>query len=233
MISNRLAPALVSALVLSVSLAVPAHAASPVSGGVTAPGQTTATGLSLDAGAAFVGRLARFTGTVPESTAGSAVQIQRLTGADQWTTIASTTSDADGTYTATWQTQRAGAFTVRAVVGGAAQASSSDDLPSGDGVDRLLVYRSAISTWYGSALYGKKTACGETLSATLVGVANKTLPCGTRVAFYYKGRRVVAPVVDRGPYAGNRSFDLTYAAAKTLGMLSDGVGRVGWLSLGR
>lgn len=226
---KRLASVLACALALSAALALPASGA-PISGGVSAPeGSEHSGGLTLDASHAFVGRSARFTGTVPEADAGRSVLIQRRTG-DGWETIATTNSERDGTFTASWQAERPGAYTVRAVLGSARVAEGESASPS---VDRLIVYRTAKATWYGSAMYGRTTACGQTLSSTLVGTAHKTLPCGTRVAFYYKGRRVVAPVVDRGPYAGDRAFDLTYAAARRIGMISDGVGVVGYLSLGR
>lgn len=235
MTSKRLAPVLACALTLSAASAsaLPASAAGPASGGLSAPAADD--GLSLDAGSAFAGRDARLSGTVPERDAGRPVTIQRRDGQGAWTTIATTTAHSDGTFATTWTTERAGAFTVRAVPGGAAAVRAAQDEPAAGepGTDRLLVYRTALSTWYGSAMYGRRTACGQTLSASLIGVAHKTLPCGTRIAFYYHGRTVVAPVIDRGPYAGNRSFDLTYAAAKRLDMLADGVGRVGWVSLGR
>jgi hypothetical protein len=73
------------------------------------------------------------------------------------------------------------------------------------------------ATWYGPGFYGHRTACGQTLTTTIVGVANKTLPCGTKVTFGYHGRFIVARVIDRGPYTSGNSWDLTSAAAKKLG----------------
>jgi rare lipoprotein A (peptidoglycan hydrolase) len=49
-------------------------------------------------------------------------------------------------------------------------------------------------------------------------VAHKRLRCGTRVAIAYRGKTVVVPVIDRGPFARGIEFDLTYATAKRLGM---------------
>jgi rare lipoprotein A len=54
------------------------------------------------------------------------------------------------------------------------------------------------------------------MSRTLLGVAHKTLPCGTQVAVLYKGRRITVPVVDRGPFSSRRRWDLTAATAKAL-----------------
>jgi rare lipoprotein A (peptidoglycan hydrolase) len=80
----------------------------------------------------------------------------------------------------------------------------------------------AGATWYGPGFYGNRTACGKVLRTTTIGVAHKSLPCGTKVTFAYHGRYVVAPVIDRGPYSGGYSFDLTGAAAEALGFDSSG-----------
>ena len=77
-------------------------------------------------------------------------------------------------------------------------------------------------TWYGPGWYGRRTACGQKLTSTLMGTAHKTLPCGTVVHFRYKGRRATARVVDRGPYARGVEFDLTWAVARRLGVISIG-----------
>jgi rare lipoprotein A len=81
---------------------------------------------------------------------------------------------------------------------------------------RLNVYRSAYASWYGPGLYGNRLGCGGTLSTGSLGVAHKSLPCGTRVTLR-KGNRVVrVRVIDRGPYVGGREFDLTAATAQRL-----------------
>lgn len=74
------------------------------------------------------------------------------------------------------------------------------------------------SSWYGPGLFGNGTACGQTLTATLVGVAHRTLPCGTLVAFRNpaNGRVVLARVVDRGPYVAGRTWDLTAGLCQAL-----------------
>jgi rare lipoprotein A (peptidoglycan hydrolase) len=74
-----------------------------------------------------------------------------------------------------------------------------------------------IATWFGPGFYGQKTACGQTMSPVIVGVASRTLPCGTLVLVNYKGHRLTVPVIDRGPYAGNgATWDLTWGAASAL-----------------
>ena len=67
-------------------------------------------------------------------------------------------------------------------------------------------------------------ACGGSLTSYTMGVANKTLPCGTLVTLRYGGRMVRVPVVDRGPYVAGREFDLTEATKDALGF--GGVGQV-------
>jgi rare lipoprotein A len=74
------------------------------------------------------------------------------------------------------------------------------------------------ATWYGPGLYGRRTACGAKLTHHTLGVAHKRLPCGTDVAIRYRGRTVVVPVIDRGPYSRGVDYDLTYATARRLGM---------------
>ena len=85
----------------------------------------------------------------------------------------------------------------------------------------LQAFRPGLASWY--ALYGGRTACGQTLTAGTLGVANKTLPCGTMVTFRYGSREVTVPVIDRGPYAGGREWDLTGATARALGFGGVGV----------
>jgi rare lipoprotein A len=86
-------------------------------------------------------------------------------------------------------------------------------------------FRFAGASWYGGkTMWGRSTACGEVLRPTTIGVANKTLPCGTPVKFVWHGRSIVAPVIDRGPYVDGRSWDLTSAAAEALEF--EGIGRI-------
>jgi Lytic transglycolase len=72
-------------------------------------------------------------------------------------------------------------------------------------------------SWYGPGFYGQRTACGYALTTSLVGVAHRTLPCGTIVQFRWNGVTVSAPVVDRGPYVSGRIFDMTYGLCAALG----------------
>lgn len=67
-------------------------------------------------------------------------------------------------------------------------------------------------------MYGQETACGQTLTPAVVGVANRTLPCGTLVRISYHGHSLTVPVLDRGPYANGADWDLTAGAAQALGI---------------
>jgi rare lipoprotein A (peptidoglycan hydrolase) len=86
-------------------------------------------------------------------------------------------------------------------------------------------FRVAGASWYGgTSMWGRSTACGQVLRPSTVGVANKTLPCGTPVKFVWHGNTIIAPVIDRGPYIQGRAWDLTAAAAEALDF--EGVGRI-------
>ena len=87
--------------------------------------------------------------------------------------------------------------------------------------------RATTASWYGPGLFGNRTACGQTLTSGLRGVAHKTLPCGTKLTFRFRGRTTRAVVVDRGPFHAGREFDLTQATARAIGFQA--VGRV-WVA---
>jgi hypothetical protein len=66
-------------------------------------------------------------------------------------------------------------------------------------------------SWYGPGFYGSGTACGQEYTRTIMGVAHRTLPCGTLVTFRNpaNGRQVTVPVIDRGPYVRGRQWDMS------------------------
>jgi len=101
---------------------------------------------------------------------------------------------------------------------GGASASPEQYESSQDARARTADYDSVKATWYGPGLYGNRLACGGRLTHRTIGVAHKRLPCGSKVALKYRGRTVVVPVIDRGPYARGVSYDLTEATARKLGM---------------
>jgi hypothetical protein len=82
----------------------------------------------------------------------------------------------------------------------------------------LALMRLRRATWYGPGLYGNRTACGQRLRRSTLGVAHRSLTCGTPVTFYHRGQFVTVSVIDRGPFRRGVEWDLTAAAAKALGM---------------
>jgi rare lipoprotein A len=91
-------------------------------------------------------------------------------------------------------------------------------------VRHLTAFRLAGASYYGPGLYGNGVACGGTLEPGTLGVANKTLPCGTMVKLRYGSHSITGPVIDRGPYVAGRDYDLTEATKVRLGF--PGVGDV-------
>jgi rare lipoprotein A len=106
-----------------------------------------------------------------------------------------------------------GAVSALADTGGAAAAPSTPTSST-----PAKVRPSGIATWFGPGFYGKQTACGQTLTPAVVGVANRTLPCGTLVSVTYDGHSLTVPVLDRGPYGHGAQWDLTAGAAQSLGI---------------
>ena len=74
-----------------------------------------------------------------------------------------------------------------------------------------------LASWYGPGFYGNRTACGQTYTPEILGVAHRTLPCGTVLTLTYGGRSVSVPVIDRGPYIAGRALDLSNATRHALG----------------
>ena len=85
-----------------------------------------------------------------------------------------------------------------------------------------------MASWYGRQHQGRATSSGEAFDMNQLTAAHRTLPFGTRVRVknLETGRSVVVRVNDRGPFAAARIIDVSYAAAKALGMVGAGVTRV-------
>jgi rare lipoprotein A len=151
-------------------------------------------------------------GTLTTGESGKPVSVQIRSGR-RWKTVATTHTRGGGDFRAQWRGKRLGRFSMRAVAPG---------VPSRRVPGKVVVYRMASASWYGPGLYGNKLACGGTLTPGTLGVANKTLPCGTKVTLRYHGHTTTVPVIDRGPYSGNREFDLTQATKNRLHFGSTG-----------
>ena len=122
-------------------------------------------------------------------------------------------TQSDGAFKVRWRAPGSGVYGARAAVGRLDGALAPAPVNA---------FRPAEASYYGPGLYGGGLACGGTLSPGKLGVANKTLPCGSRVTLRYHGKTVTVPVIDRGPYAGNREYDLTAATKAKLGFPSTG-----------
>ena len=82
-----------------------------------------------------------------------------------------------------------------------------------------------LSSWYGGYFHGRTTANGETYNMYGHTAAHKNLAFGTRLEVCYDGC-VTVKINDRGPYIGARELDLSYGAAKTIGLIEPGVAYV-------
>jgi rare lipoprotein A len=80
-------------------------------------------------------------------------------------------------------------------------------------------------SWYGREQHGHLTASGQRFDMYALTAAHRTLPMGTRVKVtnLRNGRSVVVRINDRGPYSRRRIIDVSFAAARALGMLDAGV----------
>jgi rare lipoprotein A (peptidoglycan hydrolase) len=223
-----------AALGATFALALPATAAAVDAPAAATPAVAAPGGLSYDDPTAptvfadgstlsaplgdIVGTVVRVHGTLAGSRPGDPVLLQRLDATAGWVAAATATVAADGSYDAVWRTDRAGRTTVRAVP--ASQVAAASTAATGTEGRAFTVYRRAKVTWYGPGFYGRRTACGRKLTHRLLGVAHKTLACGTLVELYKNGRTVTVPVVDRGPFRRGTNYDLTEATARALGVVA-------------
>jgi hypothetical protein len=162
------------------------------------------------------GRSTTVRGRIAPATAGRLVRLQARHGGT-WRTVDRDRTSAKGAYSLHWRAPGPGRHAIRVRVG-ADRATTA----ASRGLGRVNVYRSAHVSWYGPGFYGSRTACGQTMGYAVLGVAHKSLPCGTRVTFRYRGRSVTVPVIDRGPFVAGREFDLTRATKAKLGFGSTG-----------
>jgi rare lipoprotein A len=173
----------------ALTLAAPASAAAQ-------PDKPTAKRLHVRAGQ----RVAVIGAAAP----GRPAQLQIRHGG-RWRTIAGDRTSAAGRYALRGRIHRTMTAPVRLRVGGAVRR-----------LGKVHVYRWAAASWYGPGLYGNRLGCGGTLTAGRLGVAHKTLPCGSKLTLRHRGRSVRVSVIDRGPYVGGREYDLTEATARKL-----------------
>lgn len=158
---------------------------------------------------AVLGNRVKVKGRLLPIAPGRRVVVQQKSGGE-WKTVTRTRVDRDGYYRTRFEARVPGHRKVRAVFRG--DSTSVKARTNGP----LTVYRRELATWYGPGFYGNRTACGQTLTTETLGVAHRTLPCGTRVSLLFGGRTVSVRVIDRGPFT-NARWDLTKETADRLG----------------
>jgi rare lipoprotein A len=182
-----------------------------------APGTTPAVQYTLRLSArpnVLSGSRAPLTGSIAPAQKGRTVLVQAKGPRGGWSAVARAHTGARGRFTASWRPRGLGQYQVRAqLLGTPARRKAHGG---------VTVYRTSFVSWYGPGFYGHRTACGGTLTAGTQGVANKTLPCGTRVTLHYRSSTVTVPVIDRGPYVSGREYDLTGATKSRLHFGSTG-----------
>jgi hypothetical protein len=195
-------------------------------------------GISLTVSAAGTeGHPMTLTGRAPATDGGSAIDIEtaRASGGS-WTQVATGVVTASGAFSATWTPSTSAQVAIRAVLATGISGSSTGTTTTGGGglpgpdaaaaastpattaALTIPIFRNAVATIYGPGFWGHHTACGERLRRSMLGIASRTLRCGSRVAVYYRGRELTVPVIDRGPFANGASWDLTMATARALGV---------------
>lgn len=145
------------------------------------------------------------------------VRLQGRTLAGRWQTLAKDRPDARGRFHLAHRTDEPGSRRVRVRYSG-----DQRNLHTTRSAGRLNAFRQTRASWYGPGFYGRRTACGGTFSADVLGVAHKTLPCGTRLTLRKGERTVRVRVIDRGPFAGGRELDLSPAVKHALRFGSTG-----------
>jgi rare lipoprotein A len=151
-------------------------------------------------------------GMLEPSRGGAQVKLVSRAGRG-WRTLAVGRTLRNGRFGIHYRVKGLGATAIRVNFAGSRRARAASAAAG-----KIVALAPIVASWYDDA---GSTACG--FHATY-GVANKTLPCGTKVTLSYGRRTIVATVDDRGPYVYGRTFDLNENTARYLGMW--GVARV-------
>jgi rare lipoprotein A len=186
--------------------AVSAHRLTPVK----VAAQLRANGRQRDV---LAGEAVQVAGRLLPERAGRAVALQGHTAAG-WRTLAQARTGGRGGFAVRYKPAATGiGRRLRVLFMG-----DSSNARSVEAAGAMSVYQPSVASWYDD---GGSTACGFHAG---LGVANRTLPCGSKVRFRHAGHTVTATVDDRGPYVGGRDWDLNQNTAAALHF--DGVGTV-------
>jgi rare lipoprotein A len=146
-------------------------------------------------------------------------------------------STRDAAHTAFASPQSYGSALAALPASGASKDNSLADAQAIDdnAVDAGSFHQTGRASWYGRAFHGRKTASGERFNMQAMTAAHRTLPLGSyvRVSIPATAKWVVVKINDRGPYARGRVIDLSYAAAKMLGLQHAGTAKVNIEGLSR
>ena len=174
-------------------------------------------------------------GSAPSKDVGGTVEIEARPKHAKWSQVAASVIGSGGVFSAAWAPATSTQVAIRAVLAPGvgnplvqSQTASGSGLPGGaspattpaefTSAVTIPIFRGAIATIFGPGLWGHQTACGQRLQKATLGVASRTLKCGTKVAVDFRGRELTVPVIDRGPFGGQASWDLTLATADALGV---------------
>ena len=164
---------------------------------------------------AIVGVVVHVRGRLPGAARRRAI-LQRLDPSRGWRDVKRTRVHSTERFIVGWRPLRSGRTSLRVIVEQRAGAAAAPPIAT------VNVYRPAQATFFGPGLYGRQTFCGQVLTAQLLGVAHKSLPCGRLVAILHQRREIVVPVIDRGPFNPGFDWDLTQATADALGFVGSG-----------
>jgi rare lipoprotein A len=156
---------------------------------------------------ALAGHTVAIRGRLKDACAGAQVRLLQRRG-HGWRALASVSIGRKGGFRLDYRTPEAGTAGLRVSFGGGHGLH-----PASRWVGAVTAMHPAVASWY----YDDTGATGCGFQAKY-GVANKTLPCGTKVTLAYGGRTVVATVDDRGPYVPGRTYDLGINTRNALGM---------------
>jgi hypothetical protein len=183
--------------------------------------------------AVLLGRRINVRGTIPGA-ADRQVILQRLDAKRGWRNVARARVRSSERFLVRWRPDRSGQVSLRAVLAPRRRSRHGHSRAAAAGLDTVAaqsapvvavtVYRPATASFYGPGFFGNQTACGITLMPDTQGVAHRRLPCGTLVLIMYRGRETTVPVIDRGPFNGTYTWDLTQATADALGFQTGGIG---------
>lgn len=163
----------------------------------------------------LAGQTMSATGSLLPRLRGAKVRLQLLLG-HRWVSVAHASTGARGRFALRYVPPSTGSWLAQVKYAGSNGLKGATRR-----LGLLSAFRPADASWYGG---GGGLACGGELTSTTMGVANKTLPCGTWLTIRYGDRSVRVQVIDRGPYVAGREFDLTEATKRALGF--EGVGVV-------